>query len=109
MDALKKSIIYCAACLLIFGAGYWCGCRVSDDRAGNDPAGGYIQSAGKQAEAAADALESAGGAIDEAQHTAGDIAEGNRNIEAVNGSIADLIAEGEQILAGIRREGEEGA
>lgn len=111
MDAstIKKSIIYICIAALLFGAGYFFGCgSVHDDRAGNDPAGGYIQSAQDEAEAAGNALDRADSANRDATATAGDIAEGNRDIEAVNRSIAELIEHGERILADIRSRGETG-
>ena len=108
VDVLKKCILLVCVVALILFAGYWLGSRnVSDDGDRDDTVGGYIQSAQQQAGGAAEALERADGANRDAQKTAGDIAEGNRDIETVNGSIADLIEAGQRILKDIRSRGEE--
>lgn len=111
-ETLKRSIIYFAIGVFLFGSGYFfgkCGHDVSSDGLGIDGAVGNIQSAQQQAEGATEALNRAGQANRNAADTAGDIAEGNRDIEAINGSIADLIDRGESIIARIRSRSEEGA
>lgn len=109
-ETIKRCIIYITVGVFLFGSGYFfgkCGRDVSSDGLGIDRAIGNIQSAQQQADGATEALNRADQANRNAADTAGDIAEGNRDIEAINGSIADLIDHGESILAGIRGRGEE--
>lgn len=95
MDAYKKGILYICVAVLIFGTGYWLGGRadVSGDSGAADTAGEHIS-------AAQDSTDRAGEANRDAQDTADRLGESNQ-------TIADLIAEGESILAGIRGRGEE--
>ena len=95
MDALKKGIVLICAAALILGAGYWMGSRadVHGDGDAADTAGDHIS-------AAQDSADRAGTANRDAQNTADRIGDSNQ-------TIADLIAEGESILAGIRGGGEE--
>ena len=95
MDALKKGILYICAAVLIFGTGYWLGGR-ADVHGDGDAA----DTAGEHLSAAQDAATAAGAANRVAQNTADRLGESNQ-------TIADLIAEGESILAGIRGGGEE--
>ena len=109
VDALKKGILYICAAVLIFSTGYWLGGRadVHSDGARIDGALDDLRAAGQQAESAESALGSAGGAVDDASGTAGDIERGNQQLTEISGNIEELIAEGESILAGIRGRGEE--
>ena len=95
MDATKKSIIYFAVGLLLFGAGYWMGSRavIHSDGDAADTVGDHIS-------AAQDAAAGAGAANRDAQDTADRLGNSNQ-------TIADLIEQGESILAGIRSGGEE--
>ena len=90
MDALKKGILYFAAGLLIFSAGYWCGSRadVHSDGDTADTVGDHISTA-------QDAATDAGTANRDAQDTAGAIGDSNQ-------TIAGFIEQGESILAAIR-------
>lgn len=91
----KKCIISVCIGTLLFGTGYWLGGRadVSDHRGAADTAGEHIS-------AAQDSADRAGTANRDAQNTADRIGDSNQ-------TIADLIAEGESILAGIRGGAEE--
>ena len=95
MDATKKSIIYFAVGLLLFGAGYWMGSRavIHSDGDTADTVGDHISTA-------QDTADRAGEANRDAQDTADAIGAGNQ-------TIAGLIEQGESILAGIRSGGEE--
>ena len=106
-ENLKSFGLLLLICLLSFCAGVYTGGRISDHGSAAEPAGEYIQSAGQQAEEAAGSLESAGAAVEDATGTAEDIERGNQQLQEVGGDVADLIAEGESILAGIRGGGEE--
>ena len=95
VDAYKRYFIYALIGVLLFSTGYWLGGRadVSDHRGAADTAGEHIS-------AAQDSADRAGTANRDAQNTADRIGDSNQ-------TIADLIAEGESILAGIRGGGEE--
>ena len=95
VDALKKGILYICTAVLIFGAGYWMG-----ERADIHGDGDAADTTGEHLSAAQDAATAAGAANRVAQDTADRLGESNQ-------TIADLIAEGESILAGIRGRGEE--
>ena len=104
----KKCIISVCIGTLLFGTGYWLGGRadVHSDGAGIDGAIDDLREAGQQAEAAERALGSAGGAVDDASGTAGDIEKTNQQLTDGNAEIADLIDRGESIIEGIRSRGE---
>lgn len=108
MDAYKKGILYIFVALLICCAGYWLGSRenVHSDGAGIDGALDDLRAAGQQAATAESALESAGGAVDDASGTAEDIERGNQQLTEISGNIEELIDRGQQIFAGIRSRGE---
>lgn len=108
MDVYKKGILYICVALLICCAGYWLGSRenIHSDGAGIDGAVDDLREAGQQAEATESALGSAGGAVDDASGTAGDIEKTNQQLTDGNAEIADLIGYGESIIEGIRGRGE---
>lgn len=95
MGDIQKILLCAAASALIFGAGYWMG-----ERADIHGDGDEADTTGEHLSAAQDAATAAGAANRVAQDTADRLGESNQ-------TIADLIAEGESILAGIRGRGEE--
>lgn len=95
MGDIQKILLCAAASALIFGAGYWMG-----ERADIHGDGDAADTTGEHLSAAQNAATAAGAANRVAQDTADRLGESNQ-------TIADLIAEGESILAGIRGRGEE--
>ena len=95
MNAYKRYFIYALLGVLLFGAGYWMGSRavIHSDGDAADTVGDHIS-------AAQDAAAGAGAANRDAQDTADRLGNSNQ-------TIADLIEQGESILAGIRSGGEE--
>lgn len=95
MGDIQKILLCAAASALIFGTGYWLG-----ERADIHGDGDAADTTGEHISAAQDSTDRAGEANRDAQDTADRLGESNQ-------TIADLIAEGESILAGIRGRGEE--
>lgn len=94
-ETIKKGIIYCCFAAVIFCAGYYLGGRADVHRNGDS-----IDTAGDHISAAQDAAAGAGAANRDAQDTADRLRNSNQ-------TIADLIEQGESILAAIRGGAEE--